>query len=53
MGLLLVEGRRREGEDGQPGGHGVCVCVLRGSRGREGGIEGSSFLFATVLGAQA
>ena len=37
MGLLLAEGMgREEGEDGQPGGHGVCVCVLRDSRGREG-----------------
>ncbi len=47
MGLLLVEGRRREG-GGQTAGRTrcvcvcvcvyVCVCVLRGSRGREGGL---------------
>jgi hypothetical protein len=41
MGLLLMEGRRREEkEDGQPGGHGVFVCIERQSRegAREGGL---------------
>ena len=40
MRLLLVEGRRRGEEDGQPVGHGVCLHVLRDSRGREGEREG-------------
>ena len=31
----------------------VCVCVLRSSRGREGGREGCLSLLATALGAQA
>jgi hypothetical protein len=38
-------------DDGQPGGHGVCVCVC--SEAVEGGREGCQSLLATALGAQA
>ncbi len=60
---MVVDGReeeRRRRPDSRAdtvcvcwGGVRVCVCVLRGSRGREGGREGCSSLLATTLGAQA
>jgi hypothetical protein len=45
------EERRRRTDS--PGRTRVCLCVLRGSRGREGGREGCSSLLATALDAQA
>jgi hypothetical protein len=54
MGLLLVEGRRREG-GGRTAGRTrcVCACVERNSRGRERAKEGYSSFLPTDDGAQA